>query len=108
MNDNVPIPPRIILANVAMVLLWVPLLFVARNLLSRVSASDPSDDLLMAARLAVIGTLIIITAVYLFGLVLINKFLTQNLGFGSQRRVVRPMLLAAVVLYVSLGVVLFG
>lgn len=101
-----PIPPRIILINVALVLLWLPLIFAARALIDKVSGASPSADLLQAAYLAVVGTLAIITAAYVFGLVLLNKFMTQNLG-GAQPRIVRPLVLGAFVLYAVAGVVAF-
>ncbi|MBC8145006.1 MAG: hypothetical protein H7X80_05430 [bacterium] len=98
---------RIVTLNVAMVLAWLPLIFVARNLIDRVIQGSPSDDLLEAAHLAVIGTLVIITAVYLFGIVLANKFATQNAD-GAQQRIVRPVLLFAAALYVTVGVIIFA
>jgi hypothetical protein len=107
MASQPPIPSRVILLNAALVLVWVPLIFLARSLIETVISRDPSDDLLLGARLAVIGTLFIITVVYLFAIVLINKFMTQNLG-DTQRRVVRPTLIAAVLLYIAAGVVAFA
>jgi hypothetical protein len=108
MSDTPTIPPRVILANVALILLWLPIFFIGRLLITRVVAGNPSADLLVAARMAVIGTLVIVTASYLFGVVLIDKYLTQNLGRGSQRRVVRPMLLVAITLYAIAGVIAFA
>jgi hypothetical protein len=108
MSQQPSIPLRIVLINAALVLVWLPLILLARTLIESVIAVDPSDDLLLGARLAVIGTLVIITATWLFGIVLINKFLSQNLGDGAQRRIVRPVLLVAIVLYVAAGVVAFG
>jgi len=101
-----PIPPRIVLLNALLVLLWLPLMYGARLLIERVVASDPSGDLLQATYLAVVGTLIIVTSAYVFGLVLVNKFVTQNIG-GAQPRVVRPLVIAALVLYAAFGTAIF-
>jgi hypothetical protein len=106
MAEPSPIPGRIILINVLLVLLWLPLIYGARTLVSRVAASAPSDDLLQATYLAVVGTLVIVTSAYVFGLVLFNKFVTQNIG-GAQPRIVRPLVIGAIVLYAAVGIALF-
>src|SRR5688572_29117125 len=101
-----PISLRIIATNVVMVLAWIPLIFVARGLIEQVIAGSPSEDLLEGAYLAVIGTLIILTAVYLFAIVLVNKFATQNLG-DAQGRIVKPVIIAAAGLYTAVAIALF-
>ena len=93
--------------NAIMVFAWVPLIFIARGLIDQVIAGSPSDDLLEGAHLAVIGTLIILTAVYLFAIVLANKFATQNLD-GMQRRIVKPVIITAVTLYAVLAIAVFA
>lgn len=106
MSSTTPVPRRILLLNIALIVAWVPLLFVARMLVDDVAAGSPSDHLLDAARLAVIGTLVIVTGVYVFAIVLINKFMTQNLG-GVHSRVVRPVVISAIALYTAVGSALF-
>lgn len=93
--------------NALMVVAWLPVFFIARNLITNVIEGNPSSDLLNSAYLAVVGTLAIITSVYLFGLVLFNKFATQNIG-GVHARVIKPMLVSAILLYAVVGFVILA
>jgi hypothetical protein len=93
--------------NVALVLAWIPVIVIARGLMDQVVAGAPSDDLLAGGYLAVIGTLVIITVAYLFGIVLANKFALQNQS-GVHRRMTLRIVTAAAVLYLVIGVVAFA
>src|SRR5688572_23949345 len=98
---------RIVAMNVAMVLVWLPMIFIARLLIDNVIKGSPSGDLLEAAQLAVIGTLVILTGVYLFGIVLVNKFATQN-DDRAQPRILHVVLPLAGALYLIVGVIIFA